>query len=109
MVWCGVVWCGVVVWRGVVWCGVVRCDAVWYGAVSHLVCEEVLVDLPVVDLLLDGPAGDEAVHRHGAQLPDTPRTLTGLRVWRGEACHTPGLREGRHAHGPGGGGGHATH
>ena len=42
--------------------------------------EELLEDLPVVDLLFDGAAGHEAVHDDVLRLPDAPRALPGLQV-----------------------------
>ena len=52
-------------------------------AVAHLLREELLVDLAVVHLLLDGAAGDEAVHRDLPPLPDAPGALSRLHVCRG--------------------------
>jgi len=49
------------------------------GPHTRLVGEEGLVDLPVIDLLLNGAAGDEPVHHHLAGLPNAPRALTRLR------------------------------
>ena len=50
------------------------------GQARHLLCEELLVDLAVVHLLLDGSAGDEAVHSHLPPLPNAPGPLPGLHV-----------------------------
>lgn len=46
----------------------------------HLVGQELLVDLPVVHLLLDGAGGDEPVNCDVPLLPDAPRALPRLRI-----------------------------
>lgn len=48
--------------------------------VAHLVGEELLVDLAVVDLLLDSAAGDKAVDGHWPCLPYSPGPLPRLHV-----------------------------
>lgn len=52
----------------------------WKEVTARLLGEELLVDLAVIDLLLDGAAGDEAVHGHLALLPDAPCALSRLHV-----------------------------
>ena len=49
----------------------------------YLVGEELLVDLALVDLLLYGATGDEAVDSHLLALAYSPGTLPGLHVCRG--------------------------
>ena len=50
---------------------------------THLVGEELLVDLALVDLLLNGAAGDEAIHSDLLALANAPGTLPGLHVCGG--------------------------
>ena len=52
-------------------------------AAAHLLREELLVDLAVVHFLLNGAAGDEAVHRDLPPLSDAPGALPRLHVCRG--------------------------
>mmetsp|Transcript_78511 Transcript_78511/g.217066 ORF Transcript_78511/g.217066 Transcript_78511/m.217066 type:complete len:390 (-) Transcript_78511:511-1680(-) len=47
---------------------------------KHLLGEEVLVDLPLVDLLLDAPGQHQPVHSHVPPLADAPRALARLHV-----------------------------
>ncbi len=47
---------------------------------THLVGEELLVDLALVDLLLNGATGDEAVDSDLLALANAPGTLPGLHV-----------------------------
>lgn len=49
-------------------------------AIAYLLCEELLVDLAMVHLLLDGPACDQTVNCHLTPLPNAPCPLPGLHV-----------------------------
>ena len=57
-------------------------EAALSRVVQHALGKVLLVHLSVVDLLLDGARGDEAINGHGAGLTQTPRALPGLElVW----------------------------
>mmetsp|Transcript_40125 Transcript_40125/g.120083 ORF Transcript_40125/g.120083 Transcript_40125/m.120083 type:complete len:526 (+) Transcript_40125:215-1792(+) len=47
---------------------------------EHLLRQEVLVHLPLVDLLLDAPGQHQPVHRHVPALANAPGALSGLHV-----------------------------